>query len=153
LLAAARAADMPGLLAAGEIAAWQQRTPHWFSETLPEPGIQPAYFSLATVSAFIDDTAAAWPRIGPLVGPATALDGRRPLRCGHNGILWPHHPPAGRNVLEWAISRSTAPRKNDQRRHPLLSLIMLLQTQRRWRPPSWPRSSMSLSAPYCAISV
>ena len=58
LLAAARPADLPGLLTAHEIAAWQQRTLHWFGETLAEPGIQPAYFSLARVLAFIEDTAA-----------------------------------------------------------------------------------------------
>ena len=57
LLAAARPMDLSGLLTAGEIDGWRQRTLHWFGETIQAPGIAPTHYPMADVLAFIDEIA------------------------------------------------------------------------------------------------
>ena len=55
LLAEARAYDVAGLLTAGEIDAWRQRTLKWYDAPEHDPAIAPRYFTRARVEAYIED--------------------------------------------------------------------------------------------------
>lgn len=70
-LAAARPADLPGLLSAAEIGRWRDRTLAWF-DTLPSAAEPPRHLTLARTQAFISETAAAL--AGELTGWNLAAD-------------------------------------------------------------------------------
>jgi hypothetical protein len=57
-LAAARPADLPGLLSADEIGRWRDRTLAWF-DTLPAAPEPPRYLTYACIQAFIAGATAA----------------------------------------------------------------------------------------------
>jgi hypothetical protein len=54
-LAAARPADLPGMVSADEVDAWRRRTLAWFDDPAHNPGVAPEYITRAQVGAFIGE--------------------------------------------------------------------------------------------------